>query len=277
MGATVNGSDQANQSNIGKIEKVEDSAGSVAVFNDAIRDGLKGSVFDPLSQGYINGAYAANATKVKFGIAGGSISGATWRVPGAAVINYMSAHDNNTLWDKLAMANASNSLEERLAMNRLGAAIVMISQGTPFWQAGEEMLRTKVKEDGTFDENSYQSSDAINNIAWAALKPGTDEHEMMLYYKGLIAMRKAYGIFRGAEDVNITFKNISGGGMEVLFEGADGAKALVVINPTASTAYHTLKEAWNLVADGNRAGADVLGQENGSITLDPYSIRVYVG
>ena len=277
MGATVNGSDQANQSNIGKIEKVEGAAGSVAVFNDAIRDGLKGSVFDPLSQGYINGAYTTTGTQVKFGIAGGGTTGATWRVTGAAVINYMSAHDNNTLWDKLAMANASNSLEERLAMNRLGAAIVMISQGTPFWQAGEEMLRTKVKEDGTFDENSYKSSDAINNIVWDALQPGSNEHAMMLYYKGLIAMRKAYSIFRGAEDVKITFSNISGGGMEVLFEGADGAKALVVINPSKYIAHYTLKQAWNLVADGTRAGAEILAQEDGSITLDPYSIRIYVG
>ena len=58
-------------------------------------------------------------------------------------------------------------------MNKLGAAILMISQGTPFWQAGEEMLRTK---DG--DENSYKSSDAINNINWSVLAEGTREYEI---------------------------------------------------------------------------------------------------
>ena len=276
MGATVDGSAQANQSNISQIVPSEGAAGSVAVFNDAIRDGLKGSVFDPLSQGYINGAYGANATKVKFGINGGAGSGATWRVTGAAVINYMSAHDNNTLWDKLSMANADNTLEERLAMNRLGAAIVMISKGTPFWQAGEEMLRSKPDGEGGYDENSYKSSDEVNNIRWDALVPGSNEYEMMLYYKGLIAMRQAYEIFRGAEDVKLTFNNISGGGMEVLFEGADGSRALVVINPTGAAASYTLKEAWNLVADATRAGAEVLETQEGSIKIEPYSVRIYV-
>ncbi len=277
MGQTVNGTQQANQSNISKIEKLPGAAGSVAVFNDAIRDGLKGSVFDVKSQGYINGAFDKNGDKVKFGIEGGALSGIGWKVTGAAVINYMSAHDNNTLWDKLALANSSFSLENRLAMNRLGAAILMISKGTPFWQAGEEMLRSKPKGDGTFDENSYKSSDAINNIDWSALAPDSDVQEMMLYYKGLIAMRKAYGIFRGAEDVKVSFSAIHAGGMQVLFEGADGSRALVVINPNGVSAKHTLEGTWNLVADGTRAGADVLAQESGEVTLDPYTVRIYVG
>ncbi len=276
MGQTVDGSAQANQSNINKIEKLEGAAGSVAVFNDVIRDGLKGSVFEATGKGYINGAFSSNANKVEFGIQGGGISGATWRVSGAAVINYMSAHDNNTLWDKLAMANKSDSVETRLAMNRLGAAILMISKGTPFWQAGEEMLRSKPKRDGTFDENSYKSSDAINNIDWALLAPDSDQYQMMCYYKGLIAMRKAYGIFRGAEDVTVTFESISGGGMAVHFEGADGSKALAVINPSSSAVAYTLEGSWNLVADDQRAGAAVLAQETGSVEVAAYSIRIYV-
>ena len=143
MGATIDSSPQANQSNISQIKPTGDAIGSVAVFNDAIRDGLKGSVFDKLSQGYISGAASANVAKVKFGIAGGMIAGNGWRVEDAMVINYMSAHDNHTLWDKLALSNEGNLVSERIDMNRLGAAILMISKGTPFMQAGEEMLRTK--------------------------------------------------------------------------------------------------------------------------------------
>jgi len=276
MGNTIDGSPQANQTQIGKIEKVEDSAGAVSVFNDAIRDGLKGSVFEELGKGYINGAAAGNAGKVQFGINGGVGTGASWKVPGAAVINYMSAHDNNTLWDKLAMANADATVEQRLAMNRLGAVILMISKGTPFWQAGEEMLRSKPDGEGGFDENSYSSSDEVNNIVWDALSEGNDALAMMRYYQGLIAMRKEYEIFRGAEDVTVTFTNLSGGAMAALFENAQGQKALVVLNPTDAAMTYELDGNWNLVADATHAGTSVLAEESGSVTVDACSAKVYV-
>lgn len=277
MGSTIDGSAQANQSNIDKIDKVSGSAGAVSVFNDTIRDGLKGSVFDVLAKGYINGSAAANLSKVQFGINGGAGSGATWRVSGAAIINYMSAHDNNTLWDKLALANADATEEERLAMNRLGAAIVMISKGTPFWQAGEEMLRSKPKAGGGFDENSYNSSDAVNNLAWEALTTDSAQYAMMRYYKGLIEMRKAYSVFRGAEDVTITFTKLDNGAMSALYEGEDGSRALVILNPDAAELSFELDGSWKLVSDGTRAGAKVLAEESGTVTVDARSARIYVG
>ena len=70
--------------------------------------------------------------------------------------------------------------EDAELASRMGAAIIFIAQGTPFWQAGEEMLRSKTKEDGSFDENSYCSSDKINNIKWDKLEPGNAEYEMMV-------------------------------------------------------------------------------------------------
>ncbi len=272
MGSTINREPQANQAQIGKIEPSEGAAGAISVFNDAIRDGLKGSVFDEKSQGYINGDFRSNDAKVQFGIQGGSGSAAGWRVPGAAVINYMSAHDNHTLWDKLAIANEKNTLEERLAMNRLGAAILMISQGTPFWQAGEELLRTK---DG--DHNSYKSSDEINNIHWDALTVDSNEYAMMVYYKGLIEMRKAYDIFRGTSDtVKITFGKLTSGGMTVKLDDGNGNQALVLINPTNKADTFSLEGQWKLVATGIQAGAEVLATETGDVNIDAISIRIYV-
>ena len=271
MGATGDGSPQANQTNISKIEATNGAAGSISVFNDVIRDGLKGSVFEKTSQGYISGAFEANAGKVQFSIAGSSgtpVGG--WLVDNASVINYMSAHDNHTLWDKLALSNADNTVEERLAMNRLGAAIMMISQGTPFWQAGEEMLRTKGG-----DENSYKSSDEVNNIDWEALVPGSDVYEMMQYYQGLIALRKSYDIFRSNGDVTVTFGGMSGGGMSVLFEDAEGRQALVLINPTAKDTTYTLDGQWALSADGSYADTKVLAVESGSVTVEARSVRIY--
>jgi len=277
MGSTIDGSAQANQTQIDKIKPSEGAGGAVAVFNDAIRDGLKGSVFQSDSQGYINGNFKGMALKVKFGIAGGSINAGTgWRVSKNSVINYMSAHDNNTLWDKLALSNPDNTVEERLAMNRLGAAIVMISHGTPFWQAGEEMLRTKPKGDGTFDENSYKSSDEINNIDWEVLVPGSNEYEMMRYYQGLIAMRKSVSLFMAQSGVAVSFTDLPGGGMIVTFDNHMGGFAKVVINPTEKEDSFTLSGDWNLIATGTQAGSETIRVESGEIKISARSILVYV-
>ena len=271
MGATIDGSAQANQGNISKIPATNGAGGSVSVFNDAIRDGLKGSVFDAKGKGYISGAYAANDLKVRFGIAGGETSGATWRVKNGMVINYMSAHDNNTLWDKLLLSNPDNTVEERLAMNRLGAAILMISKGTPFWQAGEEMLRTKGG-----DENSYKSSDEVNNIDWEALIPGSDVHNMMLYYKGLIEMRAAYDVFTAQNGVTITFEKLSGGGMVASFATDEGTRAMALINPTASSDSYTVSGEWKVVANGTQAGSEVIETISGAVAVDGRSVVVLV-
>ncbi len=276
--ATYGNTVLATQSNLNKITATAGSAGAVAAFNDAIRDGLKGSVFDAKGQGYINGAYAANALKIQFGIQGGATNnGVGWSIPGAAVINYMSAHDNNTLWDKLHLSNPDNTNEELLAMNRLGAAIVMISKGTPFWQAGEEMLRTKLNADGTFNENSYNASDAVNNMDWESLVPGTDAYNMMLYYTGLIEMRQTYEIFRSkGDDVSITFEALPGGGMAVKYVASNGEKAIVLINPTETADTFTLEGSWNLVANGTQAGASFLDNLSGQVTVDARSVLVFV-
>ena len=271
MGSTIDGSAMANQGNISQIKPTGDGIGSVAVFNDAIRDGLKGSVFDSKSQGYISGAAGANWTKVLFGIRGGSGTGTTWQVENAMVINYMSAHDNNTLWDKLLLSNPNNSAEQRLQMNKFGAAILMIAKGTPFWQAGEEMLRTK---DG--DENSYKSSDAINNIDWSVLKEGNMEYDAMLYYKGLIQMRKSFSIFTDTTTQIVSVNEMGSGVVGLTFDDGNGGQALVILNPHNTALPYTLEGSWNLVADGTQAGNTVLSTDTGSITVSGISLRVYV-
>ena len=271
MGATIDGSAQANQGNIGQITPTGNAIGGIAVFNDAIRDGLKGSVFDKTSKGFISGATTANKNKVLFGIKGGQGAGVGWTVPNSLVINYLSAHDNNTLWDKLLLSNPDNSDDERNRMNNLGAAINLISKGTPFWQAGEEMLRTK---DG--DENSYKSSDAINNINWSVLKEGSREYTTMLYYKGLIEMRKTFDIFTDHAATVANVEELGSGILAITFEDGQGGKALAVINPHNTALPYTLEGEWNLVADGTRAGGAVLEKQSGSVTLEGISIRVYV-
>lgn len=274
MGSTITNVPQANQSNISKINVTNNAIGGIAVFNDIIRDGLKGSVFQIASKGYISGNFTNEIiNKVKFGIMGGTGISVGWSVKDAMVVNYMSAHDNNTLWDKLLLSNPTDSEDARVQMNKLGAAILMISKGMPFIHAGEEMLRTK---DG--DENSYKSSDAINNIDWSVLNTGTIQYETMQYYKGLIEMRKAYDIFRSTTGaVIVSCQTLEGGAMAVGFtSNTSSHKAIVIINPTANAINLDLTGEWNLVANGETAGAEVIETATGTITVDPISVNVFV-
>ncbi len=270
MGETVNGSTQANQSTISRISPSGNAIGGIAVFNDVTRDGLKGSVFDKTGRGFINGSPDEMVDRVIFGIKGGQYSGYGWSVTDGMVINYMSAHDNNTLWDKLLLSNPHTSDDKRCDMNRLGAAIIMISRGTPFFLAGEEMLRTK-----NGDENSYKSSDGINNIDWSALSVGSREYKTMLYYKGLIEMRKAHTIF-SATDTEISCTTLESSVLTVNFTAKDGRRAFVIINPCDSEFTYELDGEWSLVADSRRAGREILATESGDVKVSAIGIKIYV-
>ena len=271
MGATIDGSKMANQTNIAEIEITNNAIGAIAVFNDKIRDGLKGSVFEATSKGYISGAgNALTLSQVLFGIKGGNALSQGWIVKDARVVNYMSAHDNNTLWDKLELSNGTDSIETRLKMNRLGATLMFVSKGMTFFQAGEEMLRTK---DG--DENSYKSSDAINNIDWSVLNDGTIQQEMMLFYKGLIDMRQTYGIFSDntTEVSSVSFTN---GRCAITITAKDGTEVLIVSNPTAANMSYSLEGSWYLLTDSSSVYVENPELTEGPIELPHYSAYVFI-
>ena len=242
---------QASQKNIRQVVASEGAAGSVAVFNDVIRDGLKGSVFDAAGTGYINGsASKTNANRVGFGLTGGADSGvAGWSVEGAMVTNYMSSHDNQTLWDKLAYSAPDASEEERLAMNRLGAAAVFFSRGTPFMLAGEEMLRTKGG-----NGNSYNASDEVNNLDWAALTPESDAWAMSRFYRTLIAVRRDNDFLRRAD---VAFEVGAGNAILVTWTEGGDTVARAVLNGGGDAFTLTGCEGWEILLrqDGSAGGA----------------------
>ncbi len=77
-------------------------------------------------------------------------------------IVYVSAHDNETLFDAVQYkVPAATSLEERVYVQSLGLSLVTFSQGVPFYHAGSEMLRSK-----SFDRDSYDSTDWFNALDW---------------------------------------------------------------------------------------------------------------
>ena len=276
----------ANAANIKNIVTTNGAIGTIAVFNDTTRVGLKGEADKPDVNGYINGSANNLArNKVLFGINGGTgaSAGSWWSVKNAMVVNYLSAHDNSTLWDKLTFSNKNASLEQRLAMNRLGATILYVSKGIVFYQAGEEFLRSKPNPKGTnggYDHNSYKSSDEVNNLKWEVLKPGSNEYAMFQYYAGLSAIRTKFDIFTGhMTNSKATFKataHTDNMGLNIAITDGNGGKALVIVNPTNSPINFGLDGEYHLVCDGVVAGINSLGVKSGNISVPALSAYILV-
>ena len=250
-----------------------------AYFSDTIRDAIKGSVFDS-SPGYVSGAEGLEDTIRQ------CFMGLTdWCTTPAQSINYASCHDNLTLIDRISRGAMNSSRAEKVRMNNLSAAIYFTSQGIPFLQAGEEMLRTKISG-GTFDENSYKSPDSVNSLKWSTLEE-EEYQNVYAYYKGLIAFRKEHAALRltNAQDVeqnvkaveglpaNVTAFEINGG---VNGETSDGL--FVIFNPNEQVEEVELPEGvWDVYVNHEKAGTEVLATiADGKASVEPISALVLV-
>lgn len=287
-------SSAATLSNIKKLN-ADNPTNGVAMFNDVLRDAIKGSVFDIEDTGFATGARASYLGKVLFGVQGavnnseffGSGVLVSWYANNPTnVINYASAHDNNTLWDRICAVygQVANTLDVRIKRNNLSAAIVQTSLGIPFMQAGEEMLRTKTNPDGSFNENSYNSPDSVNNLDWDALTATSSQYKVMQYYKGLIAFRKSCETLRMTSALDLENKPVceivEKDGAFVVFtitNPTTGEKLLIVYNAKTTESTFTLPTgSWNLYIDGERAGSSVLESNlTGEQTVSPISCYVY--
>ena len=257
----------------------------IGFFNDQIRDGIKGGVFNgPTAKGFVNGDRACGSD-VSFGIRANSVGSARWRSTSPEqTVTYASCHDNMTLYDKLAAADqksAAIDYRKRYAgaikANKLSAAIINTSQGIDFFLAGEEMGRSK---DG--DENSYKSAPTLNMIDWSLVETNAD---LVSYYKGLIELRKAFAPFTAnvadnkddSYDYNVTVNpadptnyvsfvvddHAAEAGkwnkVAVLYNG-NTTDATIKLNASGTTTENT---EWVIVADGSAAGVTKLGENKG--------------
>lgn len=244
----------------------------IGMFNDDIRDTIKGSVFYDDHLGFVNGGtHLENA--LRYGITGAvahpqvdydAYGSKPWAKEPGQSINYVSCHDNYTLWDKLSVSCPEASEEKKKAMNRLCAAIVFTSQGVPFIQAGEEFLRSKpLPEKKGFAENSYNMPDAVNSIKWDNIHEYPD---MIAYYKGLMALRKAHPVFRMQSEAemtqNLCFLSDTPENVVAYLlkgKGADDTpeNILVIFNGNDEEILYNLPEGkWKILVDDKTAGAD---------------------
>ena len=249
-----------------------------AYFNDTIRDGLKGSVFDAADLGYASGR-----TGIENAITRCFLGADTWCSSPSQTVNYASCHDNLTLFDHLQTSRPEADEAALIKMNNLAAAVYITAEGVPFMQAGEEMLRTKVKDDGTFDSNSYSSGDLINALKWSDLEKEAYA-QVYEYYKGLIAFRKAHDVLRlgSAEEVAASVKTVEDLDANVLafdIRGGESAEQLFVIfNANETETSVTLPDGtWNVYINAEKAGTEILDTvTGGSLTVEPVSAMILI-
>ncbi len=286
----LSSTEQAGKSNLYLMD-------DVAAFNDDLRDGVKGSVFNREEGGFVQGMFTSqNLNKVKYGIVGGidnpAINGGAlsnmkiWHTSPLKTINYVTAHDNNTLHDKLYITlEQLDKLELLPKMMKQSNAIVLLSQGISFLHAGDEFMRSKPAASGTgFDHNSYESPDSVNQLRW---DQKAEQMDMVNYYAGLIAFRKAHPSLRMTTAVDIN------NNLEFVYENVTGVIAYTLTNTASNDTYEKMliihnantkstriklptNGGWVLVLDGEQANDQMITSFKGGEAIKVAANSTYV-
>lgn len=170
----------------------------VAFFNDSFRDAVKGQGDDGVT-GFVSGnRYSDNLVMQNlYGCQPGNASCTGRRYANAGqTVQYVEAHDNLNLYDKLKKS-LPNETEENLKKRvMLANSLVMFAHGMPFFELGQEFLRSK-----NGNANSYNAGDGDNSVKWDLVNKNSDAVE---YFKELIKLRNEIPALRDSEysDVN---------------------------------------------------------------------------
>jgi pullulanase len=256
----------------------------ISAFSDDVRDGIKGSVFEDKSTGFVSGAKDTEES-IKFGVVGSifhesidymqvNYSDTAWSKEPWQAISYVSCHDNHTLFDKLSISRPDASADEIKAMHKLANAIVLTTQGTPFLHAGVEMMRTKGGE-----HNSYNKPDDINQIDWNWKVTNRD---VFNYYQSLIALRKAHpAFFMPTADMvreNLSFVKSEPGliGFQISNNANDDSwkDILIYYNAKTQEANIDLDGQWQIAVQGDQIDANGLSTATNSAIIPATSMFI---
>ncbi len=237
---------------------------SIAVFNDELRNAIKGFPDDE-SRGLISSQIGWSDTVL------GSMLGSIGYEDDllnivdnpCEQIAYTSCHDNLTLFDKIKKSCPEKDWNEWLAMNRLAAFSVILSQGIVFLHSGEEFARSKYMH-----HNTYNLGDIYNSIQW---QQKAKYYDLFEYYQRLIAIRKKHPIFRLGKKkelesrVNLIHRLEGAFAFTINGRGIDSWNHVVIaVNMTDEDLWFKLPElqsgdGWNITVNPYQAGDSVLG------------------
>ncbi len=261
-----------------RIFKGDQKGKGYGVFNDEIRDAIRGSVFEVEKKGFVMGG-TGTERKLAIGLLGSpSYLGGFTLFPSESV-NYASCHDNHTLWDKNVLAARADSREwtedELKSAQKLAGGIVILSLGLPFLHLGQDFCRSK-----DFNPNSYNASLEINGIDWGRKEIFKDVFE---YYRGLIKLRREHPAFR-ANDPDEIREKAKLLRVERLFVAVyfgyhlneDPWKEIfVILNGSCRVRrYYIPAGEWNVVVNHERAGVETIERIRRFVRVQPISMVV---
>ena len=220
------------------------SGNGVGAFDDDLRDAIKGAEFGGFNIGQIQSANSdSGIVKGLIGESGSNNRNSTGFT--GLALHYAECHDNFTLYDKLVYSlditntkkldstgNVAKSWpasvsEEQIDLikkqNKLAAAYIFLSQGTPFINGGQEFMRTKkgdpdsyapdtkggIKWTSRYNGGTYVDATDIDDVNSIDLSFKTKYADVYNTYKGLIALRKSSTAFTAG--TSSTAKTLSKG------------------------------------------------------------------
>lgn len=269
--------------NIGAFDRV-------GVFNDNFRDAIKGNTFDVYKRGYVGGN--TDLTEIiKRGLAGSvkhsGVNGydeAAWATEPHQTINYCEAHDNWTMWDKILISCGDYTEEEKKSAHKLSLALVLLAQGVPFLQLGQDFMRSKPKPlldepqaiHERYDENSYKSPDFTNSIKWQRKQ---EQYDVFGYCRELVRLRRDNPLFRlrTADEIREKLMFLPTDiNSTIAYKLEDESKCLVVaINPCKEPSGLTLPEGCFFVRLSPDARSYNFPLSNSRVSIPPISAIVF--
>jgi pullulanase len=164
------------QSNMNNQAKFND----YAHFNDQFRNTMKGEL---------------NTDELGFAMGGNNYKKAMETLIGSPhlftkptqSINYVECHDNLTFYDRMMKNHGVELPDFKIAQDFVNH-LIAISQGVPFYHAGQEFYRSKKGV-----ENSYESPDEINKMMWRPSEQGVKQ------LRRILKIRKKYALYRLSE------------------------------------------------------------------------------
>ncbi|KFJ04819.1 type I pullulanase [Bifidobacterium thermacidophilum] len=225
-------------------------------FCDESRDSIKGNVMLERKPGYVNGKPSEFAELVRHALNGWRGTEAQGKQVGQT-IQYVSAHDDLTLWDKLCLTmrddpahadyDATGDVQDILAANAIAAGLVLTSAGLPFMLSGEEFTRTKYGCDNSFDRSAE-----LNWLDWGR---ASRLSSLIEWYRTLIGVRKTHPAFYDGQRIALDCP-------EDVVAARVGDSLAVCANPTTDTVTIRLPEDvpssgkhWGILADSTDVAA----------------------
>ena len=134
-------------------EKDEGCDDTALNFQDIIRVSMAGNLRDYMLETYTGDVKSGKEISYWEAIAG-------YGDKPIDTINYVSKHDNQTLFDMIMYkAKKERTMEEKVKMQAIGLATALLGQSPAFDQQGTDLLRTKY-----FQNDSYNTGDFSNKV-----------------------------------------------------------------------------------------------------------------